>query len=104
VIEKRRIERDDYHLARAEVKSDIQLVMLENVPQLIIQVIYGAETASANLRTVAWYVAIFTTVLHSASQIFEILVMLRKLPELKIAAEQGKGHVPATNIVVPEDS
>lgn len=103
VIEKQRLERDDYVLAKSEIKADIYLVILENLPQIIIQIIYGVRSGQANSRAIAWYVAIFTTVLHTTSQLFEIFHLSRKLPELYQAAKQGKGSAPSALAAVEDD-
>jgi hypothetical protein len=74
-------------------------VLLENVPQLTIQILYGAQTGQANFRAIAWYIAIFTTVFHTATQLLDIFDLFSKLPELYIAHREGKGHVPDGQLI-----
>lgn len=75
---------------------------LENVPQLTIQIIYGAETGQANFRAVAWYVATFFTVFHTITQVLDIIDLSRQLPELYLAKQEGNGHI-ADGQIAPGD-
>ena len=92
-IEKKRIERDDYTLATAEIKSDIMLLMMEDAPQLVIQIIYGLYSGLAFDITVAWYLALFTTLLHAGSQVAEIYTLTRRLPKLWEASVQYRRSI-----------
>jgi len=83
IMETKRVEKDDYTYAVAEFQADILLLAFENVPQLILQIVYIIVTVPFGLTTVAWYTAIFTTVLHLSSQVHEIVSLGRQLPKLR---------------------
>ena len=83
MTEEKRIERSDYALAVNELKSDISLVLLEDLPQLVIQIIYGLLAGQSENITAAWFVAIFSTVMHLASQSHEIFYLAIQLPKLR---------------------
>jgi hypothetical protein len=78
-----RLERTDYDLAVNELVSDIALVLLEDLPQLIIQIIYGVFAGQLQRTTVAWFLSIVSTCIHLASQIHEIIYLAIQLPKLK---------------------
>jgi len=76
------------------------LVMFENVPQLVIQIIYGAYTGDIGLTSVAWYPALFMTLFHMLSQLHEVYYLWRQLPKLRsLAEEDGSRGMP---LVAPD--
>ena len=73
-------------------------MIFENLPQLIIQIMYGVHTGQANYRAIAWYITIFTSSFHAAVQILDIIDLVRKLPELEEVAKKEAANaqvVPA---------
>ena len=85
-----RLERTDYDLTVSELRADITLVLLEDLPQLIIQIIYGAFAGQLERTTVAWFLAIFSSSMNIASQTHEIITLAMHLPKLKrIQSEQN---------------
>jgi hypothetical protein len=72
------------------VKSTFGLVIVENIPQLIIQIIYYAVTQSDNNTSVAFYVTILTTSMHLVVQFYDCFEAVRYLYN----AYQG---LPSTN-------
>jgi len=78
-----RLEKTDYDLAVSELRSDIFLVLLEDLPQLIIQIIYGVFAGQLQRTTVAWFLAVFSSSMNIASQTHEIITLALHLPKLK---------------------
>lgn len=96
-------ELDDYLRTVQELKSDWILIWLENIPQFIIQVWYAvviAESQHLGLPA-AWFVAVFTTVLHLLSQGQEVLHLHQQLPSLKELARVSPNR-PTTIQVIDE--
>ena len=83
VMVTKRLDRSDYDLAVSELIADIMLVLLEDLPQLIIQIIYGVFSGQLERTTVAWFLSIFSTSIHLASQLHEIVYLAWQLPKLK---------------------
>ena len=77
------MERTDFDLAVNELIYDIVLVLLEDLPHLSVQIAYGVLTGQADNISVAWFVAIFSTAMHMASQVHEIIYLAYQLPKLK---------------------
>lgn len=79
----KRLERTDYDLAKNELIADVALVLMEDLPQLIIQIIYGAFAGESQRTTVAWFLAIFSSCMNISSQLHEIALVAYSLPNLK---------------------
>lgn len=78
-------------MAKSELIIDALLFILENFPQLIIQIIYGVYTGDANPRSIAWYLALFFTSFHTLTQFFGVVKLALQLPELYDAYREGYG-------------
>lgn len=75
-------------MAVNEFISDLTLMALEDIPQLTIQIIYGILTGQGDHTTVAWFVTIFSTTLHLATQVHETVHLGFQLPTLKRLHEE----------------
>jgi hypothetical protein len=84
------LERTDYDLAVSELRADITLVLLEDLPQLVIQIIYGVFAGQLERTTVAWFLAVFSSSMNVASQTHEIITLAWHLPQLKKLHDKQK--------------
>lgn len=71
-----RLEKTDEDLFKSELVSDIFLILLEDLPQLIVQICYGVFAGQAERTSVAWFVAIFSTCMSLTSQLHEVIYMV----------------------------
>jgi hypothetical protein len=74
-----------------ELTANWLLLFMEDIPQFIIQIIYAviaAQDQNYGLSP-AWFVAVFTTLMHMASQIHELVYLQYSLPGLKDLANQA---------------
>lgn len=77
------MDNTDYDLARNEFIADTLLIILEDLPQFIIQVLYGVYGGELERTTVAWFLAICSTSIHLATQLHEVGYLYYQLPNLK---------------------
>lgn len=90
VVVHNRLECSDYQFAKAELRSDLMLILLEDFPQLCIQIAYGAYAGDFQRITVAWFVTLFITLLHFSLQVIEVIHLTLQLPHLKKNSEVYK--------------
>lgn len=90
-------ELDDYRLTVKELRSNWLLLVLEDVPQFVLQIIYAVLVARSEVvgLSPAWFVALATTLLHFASQLHEVVYLWAQLPKLRVLAAASE-HVKLT--------
>jgi hypothetical protein len=87
VMEKDRMERNDLVLLKNELVIDGFLLLLEDVPQLAIQIAYGVGTGQFEQIAVAWYLALMSTLFHMSSQVTDFIWLLWKYREFEKACK-----------------
>ena len=70
-----------YDMLVSELRIDVLLLIFNNVPQLIIQIIYAAASGNISDTSVSWFVTIFVGGLHGLGQLIEIISLMRQLPQ-----------------------
>lgn len=79
---------NEYKDAMSELRGDWLLLVVETLPQFIIQTVYAAIVASkANLGLPpAWYVSMVTTLMQLVNQLHEVIYLQLTMPKAKVWA------------------
>ncbi|KAH9255332.1 hypothetical protein BASA81_006784 [Batrachochytrium salamandrivorans] len=79
---------NEYKAAMSELRGDWLLLVVETLPQFIIQTVYAAIVASiAHLGLPpAWYVSMVTTVMQLTNQLHEVIYLQVTMPKVKVWA------------------
>lgn len=70
------IYEDDKKYLKRESRLQASMILFENLPMFIIQVVYA--TSSSGSFAVAWYVSIVVTILHLVAQLLELISVVHR--------------------------